>query len=69
MGDIMIKIYKKTYRNITFKGNIAELYVCNFNGKITYKYIDKLDCSIRTKSCTDISSAVKEMREIWKKLN
>ena len=54
----MIKIYKKKCKEIQYKENIAELYICNFNGKITYKYIDKYNSEIRGKSCSNIISAI-----------
>ena len=62
----MLKIYKSTSRNIKYKGNIAELYICNFNGKITYKYIDKIDLNVRSASHSDITTAVKDMKSVYK---
>lgn len=63
----MIKIEKKNYRNVKYKGNIAELYICNFNGEITYKYVDKINPNIRSSSHTNISNAVREIRSEYRK--
>ena len=62
----MIKIHKENCLNIQYEENIAELYVCNFNGKITYKYIDKNNEKIRGKSCSNIASAIRSIIKIYK---
>lgn len=64
----MIKISKIKNRKIVFHNRTADLFVCNFNGKITYKYVDTLDNSIRSKSFTSITGALRDMKKEYKKI-